>query len=52
MVCAAVVSACWGVSSAWAGGDGSIRFHENYAEALREAKESGKPIFLEFRCAP
>jgi hypothetical protein len=30
----------------------SITFHENYNEALREAKQTRKPIFLEFRCAP
>jgi hypothetical protein len=31
---------------------GSITFHENYNDALREAKQTSKPIFLEFRCAP
>ena len=30
----------------------SITFHENYNDALREAKQTRKPIFLEFRCAP
>lgn len=30
----------------------SIFFHDNYQDALQEAKLSGKPIFLEFRCAP
>ena len=25
---------------------------ESYDEALREARRTGKPIFLEFRCAP
>ena len=25
---------------------------ESYDEALREAQRTGKPIFLEFRCAP
>ncbi len=29
-----------------------IRWHDNYASALREAKQTGKPIFLEFRCEP
>jgi hypothetical protein len=33
-------------------GEDSIFFHNDYAEALREAKQTGKPIFLEFRCAP
>ena len=30
----------------------SIFFHEYYNDALREAKLTKKPIFLEFRCAP
>ena len=30
----------------------TIFFHENYNEALCEAKLTKKPIFLEFRCAP
>ncbi|MGH9939581.1 MAG: hypothetical protein ACREAM_25350 [Blastocatellia bacterium] len=25
---------------------------DNYEAALKEAKKTGKPIFLEFRCAP
>jgi hypothetical protein len=25
---------------------------DNYAEAIREAKRTQKPIFLEFRCEP
>ena len=29
-----------------------IYFHEDYNAALREAKLTQKPIFLEFRCAP
>ena len=27
-----------------------ISWHDNYDEAIREAKRTGKPIFLEFRC--
>jgi hypothetical protein len=27
-----------------------ITWLDNYSEALREAKQTGKPIFLEFRC--
>ncbi|MEM7603190.1 MAG: hypothetical protein AAF357_17490 [Verrucomicrobiota bacterium] len=27
-------------------------WHFSYHEALKEAKATGKPIFLEFRCAP
>ena len=29
-----------------------IPWLHNYGEAIREAKETGKPIFLEFRCEP
>ena len=34
-----------------ANGD-KVYWHDNYAAALKEAKATGKPIFLEFRCAP
>jgi hypothetical protein len=30
----------------------NILFHDDYNRAIREAKLTGKPIFLEFRCAP
>lgn len=30
--------------------DEGIRWLDNYQEALREAKRTQKPIFLEFRC--
>lgn len=29
-----------------------LDWHDDYASALEEAQETGKPIFLEFRCAP
>ena len=32
--------------------DGLIGWFENYDEAIAEAKKTGKPIFLEFRCSP
>jgi hypothetical protein len=32
--------------------DGFIGWFENYDDALAEAKKTGKPIFLEFRCSP
>ena len=32
--------------------DDSLDWFNNYQAALREAKRSGKPIFLEFRCEP
>ncbi len=30
----------------------AVSWIESYDEALREARRTGKPIFLEFRCAP
>ena len=32
--------------------DDEIYWLENYSEAIREAKRTQKPIFLEFRCEP
>jgi len=32
--------------------DDSLHWHDNYADAVREARRTGKPIFLEFRCEP
>jgi len=32
--------------------DGFIGWFENYDDAIAEAKKTGKPIFLEFRCSP
>jgi len=29
-----------------------IPWLHNYGEAIREAKKTGKPLFLEFRCEP
>jgi hypothetical protein len=29
-----------------------LRWHDSYAAAKKEAEASGKPLFLEFRCAP
>jgi len=31
-------------------GTGGIKWTDNYQEALAEARRTGKPIFLEFRC--
>ncbi len=30
----------------------AVTWIESYDEALEEARRTGKPIFLEFRCAP
>ena len=32
--------------------DDDIFFHDDYDKALREARRTKKPIFLEFRCEP
>jgi hypothetical protein len=32
--------------------DGLIGWFDNYDDAVAEAKKTGKPIFLEFRCSP
>lgn len=32
--------------------DEAVTWIESYDEALAEARRTGKPIFLEFRCAP
>jgi gluconate kinase len=32
--------------------DDGIYWLDNYAEAIQEAKRTGRPIFLEFRCEP
>ncbi|MCA2969068.1 MAG: hypothetical protein INH43_11185 [Acidobacteriaceae bacterium] len=32
--------------------DDDIVWLDNYGEALKMAKATGKPIFLEFRCEP
>ena len=32
--------------------DDGLHWFNDYAAAIREAKSTGKPIFLEFRCEP
>lgn len=34
------------------GNGGSIDWTRSYSRAVAEARETGKPIFLEFRCRP
>ena len=33
-------------------GDDEIVWKDNYQAALKEARATGKPIFLEYRCEP
>jgi hypothetical protein len=32
--------------------DDSLDWLNNYKDALQEARQTGKPIFLEYRCEP
>jgi hypothetical protein len=32
--------------------DDNLYWLDNYGEALRQSKATGKPIFLEYRCEP
>ena len=32
--------------------DDEINWRDNYQTALKEARATGKPIFLEYRCEP
>jgi uncharacterized protein YyaL (SSP411 family) len=32
--------------------DDTIEWLDNYQEAIQQAKATGKPIFLEYRCEP
>jgi hypothetical protein len=44
--------ALWLVASPLAAQSDEIFWFNNYADALQEAKRTGKPIFLEYRCEP
>jgi hypothetical protein len=52
LAAATVLSTFVGTPRASARPRDTIEFLNNYTEALLEAKKTGKPIFLEFRCAP
>ena len=32
--------------------DDGLHWFDNYSDALQEARKTGKPIFLEYRCEP
>lgn len=44
------VAAAMLLAASPAGAQEGIGWLDNYQEALKEAKKTGKPIFLEFRC--
>lgn len=47
-----VACLAWFIVSPSLAQDNRIYWLNNYAEAIREAKKTQKPIFLEFRCEP
>jgi hypothetical protein len=49
---AAVWLACAGSMPAPAQDDDGLRWLSSYKEAVAEARRSGQPIFLEYRCEP
>ena len=52
LAAAVVLAALLSAPASAQSGDGMVVWLEDYGEALAEAKRTGKPIFLEFRCAP
>ncbi|MBK5295048.1 MAG: hypothetical protein JJE04_25650 [Acidobacteriia bacterium] len=42
----------WTLACPLFGQEDGLRWFNNYKEALQEAKRTGKPLFLEFRCEP
>ena len=49
---AGIACTLWSFAGPSTAQNGSIQWLDNYSEALREAKRTQKPIFLEFRCEP
>jgi len=49
---ALLACAAWSVATPLFSQDDRIYWLNNYPEALREARQTQKPIFLEFRCEP
>jgi len=52
ILCAFLASTAWCFGSPLLAQEDEIRWLDNYNEAIREAKRTQKPIFLEFRCEP
>ena len=52
LAAAVVLAAFLSAPASAQSGDGMVVWLDDYGEALAEAKRTGKPIFLEFRCAP
>jgi hypothetical protein len=47
-----LAGAIWLVASPLAAQDDGLFWFNNYDDAIQEAKRTGKPIFLEYRCEP
>ncbi len=47
-----IAVAATAAEAATAAGDEMVEWFNHYGTALAEARRTGKPIFLEFRCAP
>ena len=53
IVCAAILlSVATGLQQEISFAKDAVTWIERYDEAIEEARKTGKPIFLEFRCAP
>ena len=52
MIRASLACALWLFVSPLAAQDDGIFWFNNYNDAMQEAKRTGKPIFLEYRCEP
>ena len=48
----AVAALSFSLTAVFAEAEEKVRWLYNYEQALEEARQTGKPIFLEFRCAP
>jgi hypothetical protein len=47
-----LVCIAWLLASPLRAQDDEIFWYGNYDDAIQEAKRTGKPIFLEYRCEP
>ena len=50
--CAVFLSVAMNLQQKPAFGKEAVTWIEQYDQAIEEARQTGKPIFLEFRCAP
>ncbi len=48
----AILSLCLFSGLPLAAQEDGLHWHDNYKAALEEAKKTGKPLFIEYRCEP